>query len=44
MKVIIETVVDKHEFYEIMPDYAKNILTGFGEIEGRVVGFVANQP
>lgn len=27
-----------------MPDYAKNILTGFGEVEGRVVGIVANQP
>jgi propionyl-CoA carboxylase beta chain len=27
-----------------MPDYAKNIVTGFGEVEGRVVGFVANNP
>ena len=27
-----------------MPSFAKNILTGFSEIEGRVVGIVANQP
>jgi propionyl-CoA carboxylase beta chain len=44
MKIILDTLVDRNEFYEIMPDYAKNILTGFGEVEGRVVGFVANQP
>lgn len=44
MKIVIETVADRNEFYEIMPDYAKNIITGFAEVEGRVVGFVANQP
>jgi propionyl-CoA carboxylase beta chain len=27
-----------------MPDYAKNILVGFGRMEGRVVGILANQP
>lgn len=27
-----------------MPDFAKNILTGFGEVEGKAVGIVANQP
>ena len=27
-----------------MPDYAKNIIVGFGRMEGRVVGIVANQP
>jgi len=27
-----------------MPDYAKNIVVGFGEVEGKVVGIVANQP
>ena len=44
MKIVIEAVVDRNEFYEIMPDFAKNILVGFGEVEGKVVGFVANQP
>ena len=44
MKIVIDTILDRNEFYEIMPEYAKNILTGFAEVEGRVVGFVANQP
>lgn len=44
MRIVLETVSDRNEFYEIMPEYAKNILTGFAEVEGRVVGFVANQP
>lgn len=44
MKIVIESVADKNDFFEIMPDYAKNIITGFGEVEGRSVGFVANQP
>lgn len=44
MKIVIDAVVDRNQFYEIMPDYAKNIITGFGEVEGRVVGFVANNP
>ena len=42
MKIVLETICDRNDFYEIMPDYAKNILTGFGEIEGRNIGFVAN--
>jgi propionyl-CoA carboxylase beta chain len=44
MKHVIENIVDRNDFYEIMPEYAKNIITGFGEVEGRVVGIVANQP
>lgn len=41
---VIETVGDRNEFYQIMPNYAKNIITGFIEVEGRSVGVVANQP
>lgn len=44
MKVVIESISDRNYFYEIMPDFAKNILTGFAEVEGRLVGVVANQP
>lgn len=44
MKLIVENIVDRNDFYELMPDYAKNIITGFGEVEGRVIGIVANQP
>jgi len=42
MKIVIDSILDRNQFYEIMPDYAKNIITGFGEVEGRVVGIVAN--
>jgi propionyl-CoA carboxylase beta chain len=44
MKELILKVVDEGDFFEIQESYAKNIITGFGRIEGRTVGFVANQP
>ena len=44
MKELILKVVDEGDFFEIQEAYAKNIITGFGRIEGRTVGIVANQP
>ncbi|MDO9510264.1 MAG: acyl-CoA carboxylase subunit beta [Bacteroidales bacterium] len=44
MKEIITTVVDEHNFFEVMPYYAENIICGFGRLGGRSVGIVANQP
>lgn len=44
MKIVIDSILDRNEFFEIMPEYAKNIIIGFGEVEGRVIGLVANQP
>jgi propionyl-CoA carboxylase beta chain len=44
MKELILKVVDEGDFFEIQEAYAKNIVTGFGRIEGRTVGVVANQP
>lgn len=44
MKEIISTVVDDKNFFEIMPHYAENIITGFARIGGRSVGIVGNQP
>lgn len=44
MKVLIEKIVDEGDFFEIKPDFAKNIIVGFGRFEGRTVGIVANQP
>ena len=32
------------DFFEFSAAYAKNIVTGFGRVAGRTVGFVANQP
>ncbi|CAF0709774.1 unnamed protein product [Brachionus calyciflorus] len=44
MKEIILATVDEKDFFEIMPEYAKNILVGFARMNGRTVGIVANQP
>ncbi|WP_157215251.1 acyl-CoA carboxylase subunit beta [Flavisphingomonas formosensis] len=44
MKELITKVVDEGDFFEVQPSYAANIIIGFGRIEGRTVGIVANQP
>jgi len=44
VKELIVKVADEGDFFEIQQDFAKNIVTGFGRIDGRPVGFVANQP
>ncbi|CTQ51335.1 acyl-CoA carboxylase subunit beta [Jannaschia donghaensis] len=44
MKELIGKLADEGDFFEIQPDFAKNILTGYIRIEGRTVGVVANQP
>jgi propionyl-CoA carboxylase beta chain len=44
MKEIITTVVDNHNFFEVMPFYAQNIIIGFARLGGKPVGIVANQP
>ncbi|WP_372753728.1 acyl-CoA carboxylase subunit beta [Labilibaculum sp.] len=43
-KDIIETVVDDHNFFEVMPLYAQNICIGFARMAGKTVGIVANNP
>ena len=44
IKELILKTCDEGDFFEIQPSFAKNIVTGFGRMEGRTVGFVANQP
>jgi propionyl-CoA carboxylase beta chain len=44
MKELITKVVDDGEFFELQPEYAKNIIIGFARMDGQVVGLVANQP
>ncbi|MGF1477194.1 MAG: acyl-CoA carboxylase subunit beta [Geminicoccaceae bacterium] len=44
MKELIAKVVDARDFFELQPDHAKNIITGFARIEGSTIGVVANQP
>jgi propionyl-CoA carboxylase beta chain len=44
IKELITKVVDESDFFELMPDHAKNVVIGFGRINGESVGIVANQP
>jgi propionyl-CoA carboxylase beta chain len=44
IKELISKVADEGDFFEIAAAFAKNIVTGFGRLSGRTVGFVANQP
>ncbi|MDD2211894.1 MAG: carboxyl transferase domain-containing protein [Clostridia bacterium] len=41
---VITRVVDQGEFFQTMPFYASNILTGYARIKGQVIGIIANQP
>ena len=41
---IINLLVDQDSFLEVQEDYAKNIVVGFGRLEGRSIGIVSNQP
>jgi propionyl-CoA carboxylase beta chain len=44
MHEVITRILDEDEFLEVQQGYAQNIIVGFGRIEGRPVGIVANQP
>ena len=44
IKDAIHSVIDEGYFFEVHEHFAKNIVVGFARIDGRPVGFVANQP
>ncbi len=44
IRELIVKVVDDNHFFEIQPDYAKNIIVGMARMDGKTVGIVANQP
>jgi propionyl-CoA carboxylase beta chain len=44
IKELIIKTVDEGDFFEIQEAFARNIVTGFGRMEGRTTGFIANQP
>jgi propionyl-CoA carboxylase beta chain len=44
MREIVRAVLDDRYFFEIQAEYAPNLLIGFGRLNGRPVGVVANQP
>src|SRR5262249_56705613 len=41
---IVRVVLDDRYFFEVQADNALNLLIGFGRLNGRPVGVVANQP
>jgi propionyl-CoA carboxylase beta chain len=41
---VIERLVDGGDFLEVQKEFAKNLIVGFGRIDGMVVGIIANQP
>ena len=44
MKELIVKTVDDGDFFELQPEYARNIIIGFARMEGQTIGVVANQP
>ena len=44
MHELIRKTLDEGDFFEIQPAHAANIICGFGRVEGRTIGIVANQP
>ncbi|MBO5880403.1 MAG: acyl-CoA carboxylase subunit beta, partial [Paraprevotella sp.] len=44
MYQVIAGIVDNGEFFEVQPNYAKNLIIGFARFNGQSVGIVANQP
>lgn len=44
MKILITSILDGAEFMEIQPNFARNIIVGFGRLGGQTIGLIANQP
>jgi propionyl-CoA carboxylase beta chain len=44
IRSIIDCVIDDNSFREVQEEFAKNIVVGFGRLQGRSIGIVANQP
>lgn len=44
IRAVLEGVLDRGSFFEVMKDWAANVVIGFGRMDGRPVGLVANQP
>jgi propionyl-CoA carboxylase beta chain len=44
VRKVIREIADRDSFFEIQPGFAGNAVTGFARMDGRAVGFVANQP
>ena len=40
MHQVIECIIDRHSFLEVLPRFAANIIVGFARMEGATVGIV----
>jgi acetyl-CoA carboxylase carboxyltransferase component len=44
IKEVITVVVDDGDFFEVQPLFAPNIVIGYGRLNGKTIGIIANQP
>ena len=44
IRTVLKRLLDHQDFFEIQPGFAQNVVIGFGRIQGRTVGIIANQP
>jgi len=44
MHDVLHEVLDEGQFFEVQADFARNLIAGFGRLDGQSVGIVANQP
>ncbi|MCS6894281.1 MAG: acyl-CoA carboxylase subunit beta [Deltaproteobacteria bacterium] len=44
VKDVVKDLLDHSSFFEIKPNHGKSLVIGFGCLDGKVVGIVANQP
>ncbi len=43
VREIINSFADENSFFEVQPDFARNIVVGFARLNGKTLGIVANQ-
>ncbi|MFQ6029985.1 MAG: acyl-CoA carboxylase subunit beta, partial [Dehalococcoidia bacterium] len=44
MREVVYRIVDDEEFMEVQPNFAPNVVIGFGRLVGKAVGVIGNQP
>jgi acetyl-CoA carboxylase carboxyltransferase component len=44
MRLVLREVLDARDFFELQPQHARNIVVGFGRLDGATVGVVGNNP
>ena len=44
MRLLLDSLLDADSFFEVHARWAKELLVGYGRLNGRAIGVVANQP